>query len=336
MDTPINQNDVALDRGLARYVARTTGRHQVLIALLTIGVFLLEVVPLELQRRVVNDLVKHRDYRMILVLAAAYAGSALVQGGTKLAMNIYRGWVSERATRDLRRHVTRLITSTTETTNGSEARGVQAAMVVSEVEPIGGFVGNSVSEPLLQIGILASVLAYIVHVDYRMGGAALLLFLPQFIFVPLMQRAMNRRTKKRVKIIRRLSISAVNEQQTDEAEEARDDERIDRVFHLNFGILSLKFTMNFLMNLSRQLQIVAALVIGGWMVYQQKLEVGGIVAFISGIEKISDPWDDLVNYFRDVNLNTVKYRLVRDAVNVQAGGVQAAATPAEAACSDDD
>ena len=78
--------------------------------------------------------------------------------------------------------------------------------------------------------------------------------------------------------------------------------------------------MNFLMNLSTQLQIIAALLVGGWAVYQDQLEVGGVVAFISGIGKLADPWGDLVNYFRDVNLNQVKFRLMRDAVNFQAGG----------------
>jgi hypothetical protein len=29
----------------------------------------------------------------------------LVQGGTKLALNVYRGWVGERAKRDLRRRI---------------------------------------------------------------------------------------------------------------------------------------------------------------------------------------------------------------------------------------
>ena len=34
-------------------------------------------------------------------------------------------------------------------------------MIVAGVEPIGGFVGASISEPLLQGGVLLSVLAYI-------------------------------------------------------------------------------------------------------------------------------------------------------------------------------
>jgi hypothetical protein len=42
------------------------------------------------------------------------------------------------------------------------------------------------------------------------------------------------------------------------------------------------------------------------------------VAFISGIGRITDPWGDLVNYFREVNLTQVKYALVRDAIHQQA------------------
>jgi ABC-type bacteriocin/lantibiotic exporter with double-glycine peptidase domain len=323
-----DENAIRLDRGIFRYVVRTTGRHQAVIILLTVAVFLLEIVPLEVQRRVINDLVKNREYHMIVMLCAAYVGAVLLQGGTKLVLNIYRGWVGEVATRDLRRRVRSLANSSSEASSGSQAQGVQAAMVVSEVEPIGGFVGGSVSEPLLEGGILVSVLAYMVHVDWHMGLTALGLFIPQLIFVPLMQRAMNRRTKKRVKIIRRLSISVVETAEAAGGEPERDEERIERVFHLNVGVLKLKFSMNFLMNLSTQLQVISALLVGGWMVHEHQLEVGGIVAFISGIGKLADPWGDLVNYFRDVNLNQVKYKLMRDAVDYQLAGTGEAPGPA--------
>ena len=81
------------------------------------------------------------------------------------------------------------------------------------------------------------------------------------------------------------------------------------------GIFRLKFTMNFLMNLCSHLQIVSALLIGGWWVFTDRLEVGGVVAFISGISRLNDPWGDLVNYFRDITVTQVKYRLLANAVN---------------------
>jgi ABC-type multidrug transport system fused ATPase/permease subunit len=301
-----------------RYVLATSGWHQFGLVGLTVAVFLLEIVPLELQRRVVNDLVKHRDFWWIIELAAVYAGTVLVQGGIKLVLNIYRSWVGEHATRDLRRRVHVLVSSPTAASSTPEAEGVQASMIVAEVESIGGFVGGSVSEPLLQGGILLSVLAYMIHVDFWMAATAFLLFVPQLVFVPLMQGAMNRRTRARVQIIRRLSVSVVEGASSDDARDRSDDERIQHVFELNMGIFRLKFSMNFLMNLSTQLQIIGALLVGGWAVYIDRLEIGGVVAFISGIGRITDPWGDLVNYFRDVNISQVRYALVRDAINQQA------------------
>src|SRR5580704_19214881 len=70
-----------MPRNIFRYVLKTSGWHQLFLLLLTVGVFLLEVVPLELQRRIVNDLVKHRDYRLVIVLCAVYAGAVLRAGG---------------------------------------------------------------------------------------------------------------------------------------------------------------------------------------------------------------------------------------------------------------
>jgi ABC-type bacteriocin/lantibiotic exporter with double-glycine peptidase domain len=138
------------------------------------------------------------------------------------------------------------------------------------------------------------------------------------VFVPLMQGTINRRTRARVQIIRQLSVSVVEGSSSDDTQDRTDDEHIEQVFELNMGIFRLKFSMNFLMNLSTQLQIISALLVGGWAVYTDRLAIGGVVAFISGIGRITDPWGDLVNYFRDVNVTQVKYGLVRDAINQQA------------------
>ncbi|MBV9153526.1 MAG: ABC transporter ATP-binding protein [Alphaproteobacteria bacterium] len=307
----------ALPSNIFRYVWEASGWHQLPLLALTVCVSLLEVVPLELQRRIVDDVVKNRNYWFVLILCGIYVGVVLFQGGTKLVLNIYRSWIGENAVRELRRRVHALVDSHSKTSTGPEAEGIQASMIVAEVEPVGSFVGGSVSEPVLQAGILCSVLAYMIHVDVRMAGVAILFFIPQLIFVPLMQHAMNRRTRVRVRIIRQLSVSVV-EGGGDAARDRADDSRIERVFQLNMGIYRFKFSMNFLMNLSTQLQIIGALAVGAWAVINQQLEIGGVVAFVSGISRITDPWGDLVNYFRDANINQVKFGLLRDAVNQQA------------------
>ena len=311
-----------LPRNVYRYVLGTSALHQVVLVALSAGVALFEVVPLELQRRIVNDLVKHRPYSWVIWLCAAYAGVVLVQGSTKLVLNVYRGWVGERAKRDLRRRVHTVIEAPADTSPAAEAQGITISMIVAEVEPIGGFVGESVSEPLLQAGIMASVFAYLIHIDWWMALAAIALFIPQLVFVPLLQSAVNRRTGRRIQLLRRLGVAMI-----DRIDNAEDERCIQQAFELDMGIFKLKFTMNFLMNLFTHLQRVAGLLVGGWWVYTNRLEIGGVVAFLAGIARITDPWGDLINYFRDLNVTQVKYRLLADAVD-QLGSAEILATRA--------
>jgi ABC-type bacteriocin/lantibiotic exporter with double-glycine peptidase domain len=112
-----------------------------------------------------------------------------------------------------------------------------------------------------------------------------------------------------------LGISTVDARRASAERDRTDGKRIDRVLRLNMGILKLKFSMNFLMNLCNHLEVVAALLIGGWMVHMGRLEVGGVVAFISAVGRLNDPWGDLVNYFRELSVTRVKFTLVAERVN---------------------
>src|SRR6266446_7773895 len=96
---------IGLPRNLLRYVLEESGWHQLFLAALAVAAFLLEFVPLELTRRIINDLAKHRDFHLVIILGVLYFAVTFVQGSTKLALNVYRGWISERATRNLRNKI---------------------------------------------------------------------------------------------------------------------------------------------------------------------------------------------------------------------------------------
>lgn len=299
-----------LPRHLFGYVLETSAIHQLVLLLLTVAVFLIELVPLELQRRIVNDLAKQRELHFIVTLCLVYAGVVVVHGGAKLVLNVYRSWVGERATRDFRRRIRSLVEDWPTLPEAPELQGTEVAMIVAEVEPIGGFVGGSVSEPVLQGGVLLSVLAYMLHLELWVAAATLVIFLPQFVAVALMQHAINQRTAKRIGVLRALGTSVIAAEDGDGTRGDTDDHRIDRVFELNMGVYRLKFSMNFIMNLCNHLQVITVLLLGGWYVLQGRLEIGGVVAFISAIGRLNDPWGDLVNYFRDLSSNQVKYEML--------------------------
>jgi uncharacterized protein with PQ loop repeat len=223
----------------------------------------------------------------------------------------------KRAVADTRRRVRVLVSSPSSASSGSEAR--DSGLHDRRGSRTDRRLRRSERFRALAAGRRpASVLTYMIHVDLWMAGTALALFVPQLVFVPLMQGAINRRTGARVQIIRQLSVSVIEATSGDDARDQTDDGCIDRVFELNMGIFRFKFTMNFLMNLSTQHRSSPRCwSADGWCI-TDRLEIGGVVAFISGIGRFTDPWGDLVNYFRDVNIAQVKFRLMSDAVTQQA------------------
>ena len=306
----------ALPPGIFAYVRRVSGRHQIGLLLLSITVFLLSAVPLEIQRRIVNDAIKNGAIDPILWLALAYFGVALLEGGVKLGLNIYRAWVSEKAVLDLRRMVSELTPDVAGKTDQADAAGTEISMVLTEVEPIGGFVGISVSEPLLQTGVLVSIFGYLVYLQPLVALLCVVAFSPQLVFVPLMQNAINRRNAERIQTLRSVGGNIVGSTAQGALAVAAQDGRFEHVFALNMGMFKIKFTMYFLMNLMHHLGVATALGVGGYYVVLGRIDVGTVVAFVSGLAKVNDPWGDLVDWYREMTLVRTRYRLLADAMDV--------------------
>jgi ABC-type bacteriocin/lantibiotic exporter with double-glycine peptidase domain len=297
--------------GLYGYIWSISARQQSLLALLSIFIFLLDLVPLELQRRIVNDAIGKKMFLELIWLCGAYAVTALVQGVAKLAWNVYRNSVGEATSRRLR--LDTFAAALRHPDPDTTAReGVGISIILSEADPVGLFVATSVSEPVLHGGVLISVFAYLIYLQPWMALVALALFVPQCAFVPLVQKAINRRTEARIQVMRRLSADLVAETANGVLErESRAYRRgVGNIYALNMQIYRRKYSMNFLINLFYHFGTVGILFVGGWFVMAGKTEVGTVVAFISGLTKVNDPWNDLVTFFRDMTNARMKYRLI--------------------------
>ena len=128
-------------KDLYRFIWKISKRDQILLSILSTGVFLLELAPLELQRRIVNSAVDDREFRYIGLLCLLYLGISLLHGGLKLVTNVYRGSVSEATNRHLRMQM--VPGPGGESTVGDSDAGVRISMIVSEAEAVGGFAGAS-------------------------------------------------------------------------------------------------------------------------------------------------------------------------------------------------
>jgi ABC-type bacteriocin/lantibiotic exporter with double-glycine peptidase domain len=58
------------------------------------------------------------------------------------------------------------------------------------------------------------------------------------------------------------------------------------------------------------LGLAAILALGGYYVVTGRTEIGTVVAFVSGLAQVNDPWGDLVNWYRDLKVTQTKYDLI--------------------------
>jgi ABC-type bacteriocin/lantibiotic exporter with double-glycine peptidase domain len=303
------QGRYTLPKSLLQFILRVSAADQIWLALLSAIVFLVGTGPLEVQRRIINDALVGNRYGPIASLCGIYFCFALTEGCLKLILNIYRGRVSEKAVRLLRSTILMRARRARFTRTATE-RGIDMSMVLAEAEPIGGFTGSSISEPVLQAGILISTLAYLTYLQPLMAVVTFGILFPQIFFVPVIQNAINQRVKGRISTLREVSGSMI----AGENRVSLQPRRLKEIFVLNVSVYKLKFAMNFLMNILTHSGITAIFALGGYYIIKGDTELGTVVAFVSGLARINDPWGDLVNWFRDLRMTQAKYELVYGSV----------------------
>jgi ABC-type multidrug transport system fused ATPase/permease subunit len=284
---------------------------QVWLAVLSVGVALLGTAPIEIQRRMVNAAIKDKNFSIIFSLALIYGGLVLGQGVLKLLLNVYRSWTGARAIRVVRTSIDAMVPVAAKDGDIAASQGTKISMIVSEADAIGGFIGDCVSEPVLEGSILAMVLVYMVFMQPMMALATVLILATQVVFVPVLQRAINRRVQKRITVLRAAGAGVITESEKEGSRNAA--ERYGEVYRLDMGIFSLKFSLNFLMNITTHFGNVVILALGGWFVMQGRTQAGTVVAFLSGLSNIIDPWGEIVNWFQNLWVTSAKYQLLRDA-----------------------
>lgn len=287
------------------YVWRMTGKHQVGVCTVAVLAALVNLIPIELQRRIVNEVVETQDVPLLTQFGLAYLAVILLYQAIKLFMRMYQVWLTESTNTYTRAHLLRLYAAQTDAEPDREGRVV--SIVGSEVEKLGGFVGEAISQACANIALLLGVLVYMFVVEPSIALFALAFMVPQIVLTPLMQRKLNELVEERVAYVRQLG-DCVSEL---EASMAEDGPRIlSRIYDNRLKFNLLKFLLKAALNLTNALGPLSVLLFGGYLVMQGETQVGVIVAFISGFERISGPVRELVGFYRVTEQARVQHDMV--------------------------
>jgi len=314
-----------LGHSIYAYVWRTSRNTQIKICMLVSLVTFFSVVPLELQRRIIDGAVSQGEVMLLLLLGAAYLAIILAQGFLKYALNVLKGRVLEEVCRDLRKQILwRKFNPTTDaaaSAAGPMDPGTTISMLSAESEDIGEFASASLSTPLLQGGTIIWVMAYLIWVEPRIALLAILIYAPQAFLTPQIQRNVNRLARRRTRVMRKLGREAVTFENL--AGDQRDRLRVRTgllvglVFKIRMLIYRQKYVLTFLGNFLDSFGVLIVLMVGGYMLIHEQISVGTLVVFITGFQKVSDPWSQLINFYRSVSNVRVTFRLAAETIDAE-------------------
>lgn len=313
---------------LFKYIQRYSWQQQVLLLVMTFASFPFLYASLELPKIIINQAIAASDFpktihgfyleqvQYLIILCGIFLLLVGANGGFKYLINIYKGQLGERMLRRLRYQ---LFTQTLRFPISHFRRTSQGeviAMITSEVEPLGGFIGDAVAQPAFQGGTLLTILVFMFAQDVVLGLAAIALYPLQMYLIPKLQRQVNALAKERVRTVRRLAerigegvagIEEVHAHDTAEWHRADFASWVGTIYDIRLRIYRKKFFIKFLNNFIAQLTPFFFYLIGGYLVIKGNLTFGALVAVLSAYKDLSSPWKELLDWYQQKEDTRVKY-----------------------------
>ncbi|SFM21405.1 ABC transporter transmembrane domain-containing protein [Shimia aestuarii] len=287
-----------------------TGKAQILLIVLSLAVAALAAAPLRFQKDIINSLGPDLDVETLTLLCLGYLGVIVISNIFKFLLNYRSSILGEATIRMIRQRIYGARHQEV-VPEQLDDMGTLTTIIAAESEEVGRFAGTAIANPLLQVGTLVSVISYIASTQPYLGLFLVAIVVPQAVIVLLLQEKVNRRVKERTLILRGAT-SAISEEdiaQIKEAQQAVMDD-FDKIYSTRRGIFRLKLSMKFAMNLLNGIGLVGILMIGGLLMMEGRSDIGTVVASIAALERISDPWRQLLNFYKELSAVRVKFDLI--------------------------
>ena len=304
-------------RSLFSWVLAGNGKLQLLlIAIIVVTVFA-RVLPLEMQKRVVNEAIKLRDIDLLLYYCGIYLVSVITASGLKYLITLIQTLIGQRVLarmrKDLYHHILTLPLNFFRRTQP----GMVVSALITELTTSGTFAGMAVAVPITNVLTLIAFAAYLLWLNWTLALISLAIYPIVLFLVPLLQKRANQANKQRVDNTRILSskiaesMTGIHEIQSNGAyriENRKYDRVVDRLLKIRITwtlfTQGVKVTNNFFTALGP----FFIFIVGGYLAMKGRLELGALVAFLSAQEKLYDPWKELIEFYQVYQDASVRYR----------------------------
>src|SRR5258706_9994393 len=331
----------AMERSLFGFIIRYSKREQLLIVPLVVASMLIYFSMLDLPKAIINEAIQGKRFPeaastvaflkvhftlpsflggetihlfngfalhqlpYLIALTLSFLTLIVVNGGLKFQINTMKGWLGERMLRRLRYALFDRILRFPLTRFRRVKAAELATMIKDEVEPLGGFVGESLITPLFLAGEALTAMFFILFQHVYLGMIALGVVVTQAFVIPKLRRQLLKLAKERQLSARQLAgriaevadgAIEVHANDTSNYERAEISSRLGRIFRIRFEFYQRKFLIKFLNNFLSQVGPFLFYLVGGYLVIKGTLDIGTLVAVIAAYKDLPSPIKELIDW----------------------------------------
>lgn len=306
-----------VNRSLFSWVFEGNVKLQLSLLLIIVVMVFARVLPLEMQKRIVNEAINLRQIDLLFTYCGIYLVAVIVNSALKYLTNVIQTLLTQRATARMRKALYHHILTLPLNFFRNTQPGSVVNSLVGELAMPGNFVGMAVSAPVTNVLTLLAFAVYLFMLNPLLAGVSLSIYPIVVFLVPVLQKGVNRANKRRVNAARNLSsriaesISGIHEVHGNGAYKIENQkynrlvERLEKIRIIwslyRFGV---KTANSFFVSLGPFLVFI----LGGYLTIKGQLELGALVAFLSAQERLYDPWKELIEFYQVYQDGSVTYQ----------------------------
>jgi len=310
-DTPI------VKRSLTSWVFPGNLKFQLMLLLIIVVMVFARVLPLEMQKRIVNEAIKLRSIDRLLLYSGVYLTAVVFFSILKYLTNILQTLITQRTTAQMRKALYQHILTLPLNFFRRTQPGTVVNALTSELTLPGNFVGMAVSSPVTNVLTLLAFSAYLFWLNPLLAAVSLSIYPIVIFLVPLLQKGVNKANIKRVDVARTYSariaesISGIHEIHGNGAyvmERLKLDKLVDRLTKIRIVWSLYRFAVKTVNGFFTGLGPFLVFILGGYLTIKGQLELGALVAFLSAQERLFDPWKELIEFYQVYQDGQVNYQ----------------------------
>jgi ABC-type multidrug transport system fused ATPase/permease subunit len=313
-------------RSLFSWVFDGNLKWQILL-LVIIAVFVFtRVLPLEMQKRIVNEAISLRKLDLLLLYCGYYLAAVLISSACKYLINVLETHISQQVLARMRTALLEHIISLPLSFFRNTQPGTAVNAVANELAVPSNFVGSAMSTPISNVLTLLAFAGYLLWLNPLLAVVSLSAYPAAMILLPLLQRRANLANQKRVDLARIFSgriaesvggIQEIHGHGAYRIEMKKFALLVERLRKIRVVWSLYRFAVKSTNNFFTSLGPFLVFLLGGYLTIKGQLELGALVAFLSAQEKIYDPWKELIEFYQVYQDSRITYERTMEFFDVE-------------------